>query len=525
MSGRDDDLDRLRRRETWDVVVIGGGATGLGAAVDAASRGLTTLVVDSGDFASGTSSRSTKLVHGGVRYLAQGNVALVREALRERGRLFRNAPHVVHDREFLVPAYRLGAREYYGLGLWTYDRLAGRLGIGRSHLVGADEARRLIPTIEPAHLRGGVVYHDGQFDDARLAMALVRTVGDLGGVALNYLGVAGLHKDASGRVSGVGLVDAETGEPLDVVARVVINATGVFADAIRKQDDPGAPPMIRASQGSHVVLDRSFLPGETALMVPKTDDGRVMFAIPWLDRVVIGTTDTPVSAVSLEPRATADELEFLLTHAGRYLTRDPSPADVRSVFTGLRPLVSPPRERNGSGPTSRISREHAVFASASGLVTITGGKWTTYRKMGEDAVNLAVETAGLSAGPSATHDLRLHGWVERLDPSDQYAAYGSDAAGIRALVAADPGLAERLHPALPYDCAEVVWAARMEKARSAADVLARRTRALFLDAGAAGQAARRVAELLAAELGRDALWVDGQCDAFDALAAGYRMTG
>ena len=523
MSGRDDDLDRLRRRETWDVVVIGGGATGLGAAVDATSRGLTTLVVDSGDFASGTSSRSTKLVHGGVRYLAQGNVSLVREALRERGRLLRNAPHVVHDRQFLVPAYRFGAREYYGLGLWTYDRLAGRLGIGRSHLVSADEARRLIPTLEPAHLRGGVVYHDGQFDDARLALALVRTVGDLGGTALNYLGVAALHKDASGRISGVRLVDAETGEPLDVVARVVINATGVFADAIRRQDDPGAPPTIRPSQGSHVVLDRSFLPGETALMVPKTDDGRVMFAIPWLDRVVIGTTDTPVSATSLEPRATADELEFLLTHAGRYLTRDPAPSDVRSVFSGLRPLLSPPR--GGAGPTSRISREHAVFVSASGLVTVTGGKWTTYRKMGEDAVNLAVETAGLSAGPSATQDLRLHGWVECFDASDRYAAYGSDAAVIRGLVASDPGLGERLHPALPYDLAEVVWAARMEKARSAADVLARRTRALFLDADAAGHAARRVAEVLAAELGRDARWVDGQCDAFAALAAGYRMTG
>jgi glycerol-3-phosphate dehydrogenase len=518
MSARDDGLDRLRAKETWDVLVIGGGATGLGTAVDSASRGYRTLLLESHDFAQGTSSRSTKLVHGGVRYLERGEVGLVREALRERGRLLRNAPHLVHARSFLVPAYRAGSRLFYGTGLWLYDRLAGRLGLGRSRAVGRDEALALIATLEPERLRGGIVYHDGQFDDARLAVALARTIADHGGLALNGVGVIGLSRNDAGRIDGVRAVDRETGEDFHVRARVVVNATGVWVDQVRRMDDPGTPPMLVPSQGAHVVLDRSFLPGETSLMVPKTDDGRVLFAIPWHGRVLVGTTDTPVSTVSNEPRALPDEVDFLLRHAARYLTRDPSLADVLSVFAGLRPLIAPPGKEHMA--TARLSREHATVVSPSGLVTITGGKWTTYRQMGQSVVDLAASVAALPRRSCVTADLRLHGWT---DPPAEgpLAKYGADAAEVARVVAERSEWREPLHQRLPDLTGEVAWTARFESARTVEDVLARRSRALFLDARAAMEAAPRVAAILADELTRDDAWRDAQVRAFRTLAAGY----
>jgi glycerol-3-phosphate dehydrogenase len=522
MISRDESLDRLRGREAWDVVVIGGGATGLGTAVDASARGYRTALLEAGDFARGTSSRSTKLIHGGVRYLARGDVGLVREALRERGRLLRNAPHVVHDRAFLIPTYGRWERPYYRLGLWLYDRLAGGLGLGRSRAVSREEAVRLVPTLEPAGLRGGVLYHDGQFDDARLALALVRTLIDLGGVALNGVAVTGLVKGAAGRVAGVEARDSETGETFAVPSRAVVNATGVFADRVRRLDDPGCTPMIAPSQGAHVVLDRAFLPGDTAMLVPKTDDGRVVFAIPWLGRVLVGTTDTPVAEPVAEPRPLAEEIDFLLRHAARYLTRHPAPGDVRSAFAGLRPLISPPRE--GAASTSRLTREHAAVVSGSGLVTITGGKWTTYRRMAESAVDLAAEVAGLPKHPCTTRDLELHA-AEEWDGStdERFAPYGAEARDVARLTAERPEWAEPLHPRLPYLSGEVVWAARFELARTVEDVLARRTRALFLDAAASAEAAPRVAEILASELRRDGAWREAQVREFRALAAAYLM--
>lgn len=511
---RDEMLERVRAGELWDLAVVGGGATGLGSAVDAAARGYRTLLLDAFDFAKGTSSRSTKLVHGGVRYLAQGRLGLVREALHERGRLRRNAPHLVHVLPFVVPAYTWWARAYYGLGLKLYDLLAGRLSLGSSRWISRAEMLELASTIEPAGLRGGLLYFDGQFDDARLAITLLRTFLDLGGTALNYAPVSAPLKDG-GRTRGVIARDSESGVELTIRARAVINATGVFADSLRRLDDPQAPDWIVPSQGAHLVLDRSFLPGSAAVMVPRTDDGRVLFAIPWHDHVVVGTTDTPVSQVSIEPRPLAEEVRFLLEHAARYLSRDPRPGDVLSSYAGLRPLVRAP----GARSTADLSRTHKLLVSRSGLVTITGGKWTTYRRMGADAVDQAARVAGLAQRPCATETLKLRGWTES-PPAGWLGVYGSDAPDLERLCAELPGGQERLHPHLPFRAGEVVWAARFELARTVEDVLARRTRALLLDARASHAVAHRVAAILAAELGRDAVWQHHQIRQFQELAEG-----
>jgi glycerol-3-phosphate dehydrogenase len=516
---RDEALARLREPEPWDLLILGGGATGLGAAVEGASRGYRTLLLEAADFAKGTSSRSTKLVHGGVRYLQQGNVALVLEALRERGRLLKNAPHLVRNLSFLVPAYDWWEGPFYGAGLKLYDLLAGGLGLGPSHRLGRDETLALIPTLEPHGLRGGVVYHDGQFDDARLAITLVHTLYDLGGTAVNYLKVVGLLKEG-GLVRGVRAQDAEIGEEHEIHAHAVINATGVFADEVRRLDDPAVPPLLAPSQGVHLVLDRSFQPGDSAVLVPHTDDGRVLFAVPWHGRVVVGTTDTPVAAPSLEPRPLPQEVEFLLTHIARYLTRDPAPADVLSCFAGLRPLVRAHAGKE-SGDTAALSRDHTLLISPSGLVTITGGKWTTYRRMGEDAVDHAAPLAGLPEKPSVTVDLHLHGWTDEAEPMPDGTAYGSDAAAVDRLASEHPGWGEPLHPRLPYRLCDAVWAVRREMARTVEDVLARRTRALLLDARASVEAAPAVARLLAAELGRDETWEREQIAAYEATARGY----
>jgi glycerol-3-phosphate dehydrogenase len=525
---RRDLVARLAEEEPWDLLVIGGGATGLGTAVEAASRGYRTLLAEAGDFAKGTSSRSTKLVHGGVRYLRQGNVGLVLEALRERGRLLANAPHLVHNLSFVVPRYDWWEGPFYGAGLKLYDLLAGRLGLGPSRLLSVGETLAHLPTVERRGLRGGVIYHDAQFDDARLAVTLAQTAADLGGVPINYLRAEALTRDA-GRLTGALLRDLETGTAHPVRARAVVNATGVFADTVRRLDDPAAAPLVAPSQGVHLVLHRRFLPGDSAIMVPHTDDGRVLFAVPWHGRVVLGTTDTPIESgpdgPPLEPRALPEEIEFLLSHAGRYLTSPPGPGDVLAVFVGLRPLVRdlPPAGLPGAEgeDTAALARDHIVVVSPSGLVTVTGGKWTTYRRMGEDAVDRAAEVAGLGKRPSRTADLRLHGWREGMDPEEPWSVYGSDAPALRELLESRPELGAPLHPRLPYSGAEAVWAVRHEMARTVEDVLARRTRALLLDARASREAAPAVARLMAAELGVDPAWEVRQVAAYGELAAGY----
>ena len=509
---RADMLSRAGSR-AWDVVVVGGGATGAGVAVDAATRGYSVALFEQHDFAKGTSSRSTKLVHGGVRYLERGDVRLVFEALHERGRLLENAPHLVRDLAFVVPSYRWWEAPFYGTGLKLYDALAGRDRFGPARYLNRREVTRHIPTIEQHGLRGGILYHDGQFDDARLVINLMQTAADHGAAIVNYARVVRLRRDGD-RVTGVTVRDEEAGAEFDVPARVVVNATGVFCDAVRAMAGPTVPPMVAPSQGTHLVFDRSFLPGATALMVPKTSDGRVMFAIPWHGHTLVGTTDVPVPRADLEPRATGPEVEFILDTAGRYLAKRPRRADVLSVFAGVRPLVKAPGKAN----TAALSRDHTIHLD-HGLITITGGKWTTYRNMAEDTVNRAAAVGGLPERRCRTKRLGVHGHRRDGDPADPLHGYGSDATAIRLL----PEHAERLHQDLPYTAAEVVWAARYEMARTVEDVLARRTRTLILNAAAARAMAPRVAELLAGELGRDATWQAEQVQRFGELARGYEL--
>lgn len=506
------------RAEPWDFVVIGGGATGAGVAVDAASRGYSVLLVERGDFGGGTSSRSTKLVHGGVRYLRQGHVQLVLDALKERGRLRRNAPHLVHDLVFVLPCYRWWERAYYGAGLTAYDLLAGRRRFGRSKVVTTGEVVRRVPTVQTAGLRGGVVYHDGQFDDARLNINLIRTAVDHGAVVLNYTPVVGLTHGSGRAVTGVTVRDLEGGSEWRAAARVVVNAAGPFCDDVRRLADPAVAPIVAASQGSHVVLDRSFLPGDSALLVPRTPDGRVLFAIPWHGHTLVGTTDVEVRAVPVEPRPTDSEIDFILETAGRYLAWQPRRSDVLSTFAGIRPLV-----KAGSGRTAALSRDHTIRVDLPGLITITGGKWTTYRRMAEDCVNRAAALAGLPKRECRTRDLPIHGHDPAAGRFGELSIYGSDAPLIRKLIQVDASLGERLHLALPYTAAEVIWSVRAEFARTLADVLARRLRSLFLNAAAAVEMAPRVAALMARELGRDATWTADQAKAFTQLAQGYRV--
>lgn len=501
----------------WDMIVIGGGATGLGTAVEGAARGYKVLLLEQHDFAKGTSSRSTKLVHGGVRYLQQGNVSLVIEALKERGRLIHNAPHIAGNLPFVVPVYDWWEGPFYGVGMKMYDMLAGKLGLGPSRVLSREKTLELLPNVEKKGLRNGVIYYDGQFDDARLAVNLAQTLADVGGMPLNHMQVTGLKK-RGGLCCGVTAVDTEKNEEYDLDARVVINATGVFSDGIRQMDEPGGDRMMAPSQGVHLVLDGSFLAGDTAIMVPKTADGRVLFAIPWHGRTVVGTTDTAIDNTPLEPIPQAQEIEFLLEHAAFYLDRDPGREDVLSVFCGIRPLVKATSDKG----TAALSRDHVLMISNSNLVTITGGKWTTYRKMGEDTVDAAALVAGLDERETRTIDLRLHGWLKNpADTEGLLRLYGSDAPMVRRVMREKPGWDERLHPNLPYFVGEVAFGARYEMARTVEDVLSRRTRALLLDARAALEVAPQVAAILAQELGFGEDWQAAELARFNDLAKGY----
>lgn len=509
------------RTEPWDIIIIGGGATGVGVAVDAATRGYATLLLEQYDFGKGTSSRSTKLVHGGVRYLEQGNVSLVMEALKERGLLRQNAPHLVHELPFIVPSYSWWEGPFYGIGLKLYQVLSGKYGFGPSELVSKEETLRRLPNVKTEGLMGGVVYFDGQFDDTRLLIHLAMTAAGQGATLLNYARVTGLEKGADGLVEGVAWEDAETGQTFRAQARVVVNATGPFTDSVRQLADSTVKPMISPSQGAHLVLDRSFLPGDTAIMVPHTSDGRVMFAIPWHGHTLVGTTDTPMDHAPLEPVPMEQEIDFMLSTASLYLAKAPTRADIRSVFAGIRPLAKVGDGKN----TAALSRDHTIHIDQSGLLSIAGGKWTTYRNMAHDCVDQAATLGDLPDKPCVTKTLNIHGYHPNATQFGHLSVYGTDALAIQALVAADPALGQSLDPALPYIAAEVVWAAREEMARTVEDVLSRRTRALLLNAGAAVRMAPRVAELLAKELGHDPAWQAQQVAAFQELARGYQVSG
>nr|MBI1230289.1 FAD-dependent oxidoreductase [Cytophagales bacterium] len=517
-------MDRLKNRNqlddaerVWDIVVIGGGASGLGVALDALSRGLSVALFEKRDFAQGTSSRSTKLVHGGVRYLAQGEIGLVLEALKERGRLLRNAPHLTTNQPFIIPIYTFIDRWKYSIGLKIYDWMAGKLRLGKSRFISREETLDRLPRIKAANLRGGIVYHDGQFDDARLALSIAQTCEAMGGCILNHCGVADIFKHADGRVAGVVVKDSIGKKTYKVHAKAVVNATGVFADKILKMDQPDVGKMIQPSQGIHLVMDRSFLGGNDALMIPATSDGRVLFAVPWQGKLVVGTTDTIREKAKMEPRPLEREIDFILETAAAFLTKAPTRKDVLSVFAGLRPLAAP---KEGSTKTKEISRSHKIIVSDSKLITLTGGKWTTFRKMGEDTVDVFYDITGMERAASTSKDIRLHGYLEHT-PEGHMQVYGSDTAKILALVAENPAWGEPLHPAYPYTAAEVVWAARQEMALKVEDILSRRMRVLVLDAKAAIEMAPKVAELMAEELSLDQGWKDAELEDFGKLANKY----
>ena len=521
-TNRKDLLARLGRKQSYDLAVVGGGATGLGVALDAAARGFSVVLVESHDFAKGTSSRATKLVHGGVRYLAQGNIALVREALHERTTLLHNAPHLAQPLAFVMPSYHWWETPFYGAGLTAYDLLAGKAGLGKTRLLSRSATLALLPNVQPAGLCGGVKYWDGQFDDARLALALARTAATQGALLLNYCRANDLRYDG-GRVSGLSCDDTESGRKFSLSAKCVINATGIWVDALRQKDgeanrgDGRRPtkPMVAPSQGVHLVVDRAFLDGASALMVPKTADGRVLFAVPWLGKLILGTTDTPRSELDREPRPLAHEVQFILTEAARYLKRAPQRSDVRSAWVGMRPLVKPPDD---DGENSKgLSREHTVLVSRSGLVTVTGGKWTTYRAMAEDVLQKCFDKSLLESRKSGvTTHMKLVGAggdgapVRSISQAPGLHSYGNEQASVLAM----PGAARELAPGLTE--AMVRFAARHEYARTVEDVLARRSRLLFLDAALAGSLADEVGAVLQDETGRDP-----EIAAFKALAAEY----
>ncbi len=510
----------------FDILVIGGGATGLGTAVDAAARGYRVAVIDAYDFAKGTSSRSTKLVHGGVRYLSELQFGLVREALEERSRICSNAPHLAHDLAFIVPRYHWWEGPFYGLGLKLYDALAGTRNLGASRSLSREDTMRAIPNVKEEGLLGGVEYHDAQFDDARMALALARTAASRGATVVNYARCVGLIK-VEGQVVGAHVRDElnATRAPFNVRASVVINATGVFADELRRLDDSAAASSIDPSRGVHLVLARDFLPADHAIMVPHTDDGRVLFVIPWHGRTLVGTTDTAVKDAEIEPRASSEEIGFILRNAGRYLTRAPNESDILSVYAGLRPLA----RADADTDTKKVSREHSIEASTSGLVTVTGGKWTTYRLMAEQTVDIAMETVGLEARPCVTHELHLHGYDAASGQTaglpDARRAYGSDRVELEKIERADRFLAAPMHERLPITPSQVIFAARAEMAKSVEDVLARRTRCLLLDARASMEIAEETARLMGHELDWSADEAAASAAAYCVIARGYLPPG
>lgn len=483
-------LQQLKGVDVWDIVVIGGGATGLGAAVDAASRGYKTLLVEQYDFAKGTSSRATKLVHGGVRYLAQGNIKLVMEALRERGYLLKNAPHLTTSLPFVIPVYSLWQKFYYGFGLMLYDVLSGTLSIGKTKVLNKKQATQYLPGIDAGKLAGGILYYDGQFDDARLATELAKTAVLHGAAVINYCKVTSLLK-TNGVVSGVTIHDVIGNQHYTINAKAVINATGVFTNAILNMDEPGQQNLVAPSQGVHLVVDKKFFPGSHALMIPRTDDGRVLFAVPWHNKVVLGTTDTPVEQIVVEPKPLEEEINFILHHANRYLEATIQRGDVTSMFAGLRPLV----KQKHAKKTSVLSRDHTILISTSKMVTVTGGKWTTYRRMAEDAVNHAAQVTGLPPKACITKNLPL----------------GKQISDGEALV----------HGAVSISEESVRYFVEEEMAITVEDVLARRTRLLFLNATEALAQARPVAVTMAGLLGQDEGWINQQVAAFTALAGQY----
>jgi glycerol-3-phosphate dehydrogenase len=504
-------------QKQWDIIVIGGGATGLGVALDAVTRGYKTILLEQSDFAKGTSSRSTKLVHGGVRYMAQGDILLVIEALHERGLMLKNAPHLTANQEFVIPVYTLWDVFLYTVGLKFYDLLAGRLSMGKSYFINRSRTLGRLPLLKSEGLKGGIVYHDGQFDDSRMAVTLAMACEEKGGIVLNYFIVKNLLKNENGKITGVQVKDIESGIEYPIHAKLVINATGIFADEIHRMDDPASKPTIRPSQGVHVVLENTFLQSSSAIMIPKTDDGRVLFAIPWYGKVVVGTTDTPLNIITLEPKALDQEIDFILRTAGKYLAKPPTREDVKCIYAGLRPLAANP---DNPEATREVSRRHKITLSRSGLLSIIGGKWTSYRRMAEETIDKGIKAGIIEAKKCITRNFSFYSDSKPLE-SDRLKIYGNQAFEIENMIKRQPDLGELIHLKLPYTKAEIVWICRNELPRTLEDMLARRTRALFLDARASAEAGPVVAEIMAKELGFGKPWKDSEISRFNNLVMNY----
>jgi glycerol-3-phosphate dehydrogenase len=512
-------IQELRKQSDikWDIIVIGGGATGLGIALDGSSRGYKTLLLEQSDFAKATSSRSTKLVHGGVRYLAQGDLLLVMEALHERGLMLKNAPHLTGNQEFIIPVYTLWDTILYSVGLKFYDLLAGWLSMGRSYFINREKTLNRLPGLISKGLKGGVVYHDGQFDDSRMALSLARCCVERGGLVLNYFKVTGFLKNDDGRITGVRSIEMASGDEFILKANLVINATGVFADEISRMDNPESKMTIRPSQGVHIVLDKSFLQSSSAIMIPKTDDGRVLFAIPWYDEVVVGTTDTPLEAISLEPVALDKEIDFILQTAEKYFVKPPKREDILCIFAGLRPLAANPDNPNS---TKEVSRRHKITLSHSGLLSIIGGKWTTYRRMAEETLDKAINAGFLEKRKCITSNLKLT-TLSNINYSDRLHIYGEKSSEIEKIISDDPFLGAPISPDLPYTRAEIIWICRNEMPFTIEDILARRTRALFLNARTSSEIAPEAARLMALEYGYDVKWQNEQIESYNQLVKNY----
>lgn len=511
---RTKNLKKLKNhKKKWDIIIIGGGASGLGTAIDAASRGYKTLLLEKYDFAKGTSSRSTKLVHGGVRYLQNGDISLVIEALKERGIMRNNAPHLVRDLSFVIPSYDWWNSPFYGLGLKIYDLMAGKLGLGPSTILDHKETIALIPNVKQEDLRGGVIYHDGQFDDARMAVSMAQTAENHGATLLNYVGVTGLEKQ-NDLITGLTATDTLTNTDYQLKARVVINATGVFSDQILQLDQPESPAMIRPSQGVHLVLEKKFLKGPHAIMIPQTSDGRVLFAVPWHQHVVVGTTDTPIDTATAEPIPLEEEIDFILANAAAYMTQKPKRSDIKSVFAGLRPLAA----QGDKNETKEVSRHHKVMVSTAGLVSVIGGKWTTYRKMAEDTIDTAIPVGGLPERKCSTERMPIHGYDFNSDWDNPLHVYGSD---IEKIIALNPNGNTSLATTFHITENQIQWAVEQEMAVTLEDVLARRVRGLFLDVKESLRIAPTVARLMAKFMNTNQQWETEQLKSFESLAQNY----
>jgi glycerol-3-phosphate dehydrogenase len=514
MIKRSDLLNKIKDTKQFDVVIIGGGAVGLGAGLDASSRELKTLVIEKYDFAKGTSSRSTKLLHGGVRYLAQLHFNLVKDSLREKERLYNNAPHLTKDCEFIIPCYKYFDMLFYRAGLFLYDVLAG---FPKGHTSGFLSKAALIkkyPNIKQQGLVGGIVYHDGIFDDARLALSLSRSIIALKSFAINYCEAIDFIKE-NGKIVGVVVKDRLSGEEFTVSSSCVLNATGIFSDEIRNIDQPNSPAIVQQAQGVHIVVDKKHFNSAESLLIPKTDDGRVLFTVPWHGEVLVGTTDTKVEESKIEPVAFKEEINFIIGNINKYLEKPITEKDILSIYAGIRPLI-----KQDSSNTSAISREEKMVLSQSNLVSVIGGKWTSYRRMSEKVVDFLIANKLVKAGKSNTANLQLHGFLKReyveiLD--DHIRQYGSDLKILKTL----EGNEEKIHPKMPFTKAQVLYALRYEQAQTVDDVLARRTRALFLNAKYAKEAAQTVAEIMAKELGKNQAWIKEQVAYFEDVAKNY----